>query len=266
MLFLSNDSIEIKNSIIIKGLVVIGGGGDGSNNNSDSPAGGGAQVYYNDKLNLNLNPGTYQIVVGSGGMGGIIGAVGTNGNNSSAFNITALGGNGGTNGTGNDKSGYGVGGASIDSNNNDIIFKNLGRGGFAKVNYILTESEQIEFQNSPKYRYIDATNGLKIKNQKLINMIIQSLSITNTYSYIYLPNSGNAVNYYYDTNDYSGKSVKDLRGESYRGTDNSPTGASGQHAIVYGSGGGASSRSGNSSRNIGQTGGNGMHGLVYFFF
>jgi hypothetical protein len=271
LLCLDNCSIFIKNSIMIKGLVIIGGGGGGggSNTNGDSQAGGGGggQIYYNDNLNLNLNTGIYQIIVGSGGLGGSIGASGVNGGNSSAFNTVAFGGNGGTNGNGDHGNMHGVGGESKHTIKNGDTFKYLGRGGFARVNYVLTDREERNFYRSPDSRFRQATKGLKINNQKLINMILNSLGYdtNNRPSYIYLANGGCGVNNPNDRKEY-GKGVIDITGTNT--TYNSGANGSGQNAIVYGSGGGASSADGRSSqgRNNGQRGGNGMHGLVYFWF
>ena len=100
--FTQNGTLVVPKNIVADVLLVGGGGGGGSHKATDgsiSGGGGGAGglVY---KTNIVIAAGTYDVVIGAGGVGGgkpsdNTKVDGTNGGNSTAFGFTAYGGGGG---------------------------------------------------------------------------------------------------------------------------------------------------------------------------
>lgn len=119
--FTGNGTFNPGCSRTIEYLIVAGGGGGGDGNAGGGGGGAGGFV----EGSVQLSPGNYSIVVGSGGAGSMVqDGVGQSGNNSSFNNIIAFGGgrgggyvspngaNGGSGGGGSGPSGSGQGGSS----------------------------------------------------------------------------------------------------------------------------------------------------------
>ena len=103
--FLANTTLNVSFLITNATIMVIGGGGGGggATGNVGAGGGGGAGGYqYNTSFNIPV--GSYNVVIGAGGLAGASGTPsvnGTNGQTSSFLNITSIGGGGGGNATKN---------------------------------------------------------------------------------------------------------------------------------------------------------------------
>jgi hypothetical protein len=108
--FLSNGTLKIHIQTIVNYLIVAGGGGSGELNDYATGGAGGGGVLIGS---MTLNPGTYNIVVGDGGIPGVNNADPKlkNGKNSSFNGLVAIGGGGGAGGSGNAYSANSSGGS-----------------------------------------------------------------------------------------------------------------------------------------------------------
>jgi hypothetical protein len=122
-IFTSNDKITIPQETICDILIVAGGGGGGGVQGGGGSAGG--LIF---KQNVNMLPGTYNIIVGKGGYGGNL-TSSQKGYNSSFNNITAIGGNVGLYGL------YNIGGGGRGSGGTGDNSEG-GRGGIGTLNNI----------------------------------------------------------------------------------------------------------------------------------
>jgi len=118
--FLTNGTFECAENVDVEVMVVAGGGGGGAGYGGGGGGGAGGVLH---QLDRTIVSGTYQVVIGQGGIG-YEDSIGTNGGNTTFNGLTAIGGGGGgygglgrdgigvNGGSGGGNGGYGTGGGS----------------------------------------------------------------------------------------------------------------------------------------------------------